>query len=64
MFICVCTHINIFYHMKTANFLISYFIMKLCGLEKYKTLYILEIILEAHFYNGMVSFLENESTSK
>lgn len=62
----VCTHINIFYHMKTAvaNFLISYFIMKLCGLEKYKTFYILEIILEAHFYNGVISFLENESTSK
>lgn len=52
--------------MKTAvaNFLISYFIMKLCGLEKYKTFYILEIILEAHFYNGVISFLENESTSK
>lgn len=45
--------------MKTAvaNFLISYFIMKLCGLEKQKTFYILEIILEAHFYNGVISFL-------
>lgn len=55
----VCTHINIFYHMKTAvsNFLISYFIMKLRGLEKQKTFYILEIILEAHFYNDVISFL-------
>ena len=36
----------IFYHMKTvvANFLISYFIMEFCGLEKYKAFYILEII--------------------
>lgn len=44
MCIFVYVHINIFYHMKTAvvNFLISYFITKLRGLEKYKTFYILE----------------------
>lgn len=38
MYISVCTHISIFYHMKTVipNFLISYFIMKLDGLENIK----------------------------
>lgn len=37
MYIPVCTHINIFYHVKktaVADFLISYFVTKLCGLEK------------------------------
>lgn len=34
----ICTHTSIFYHMKTIipNFLISYFIMKLGGLENIK----------------------------
>lgn len=32
------------YKTAVANFSISYFIMKLCGLEKYKTFYILEVI--------------------
>lgn len=50
MCINVCTHIHIFYHMKTsvANFLISYFIMRLCGLEN-KMFYILEIYFGSTF---------------
>lgn len=63
MCINVCTHIHIFYHMKTsvANFLISCFIMR-CGLENIKCFIFQKFILEAHFYNDLFSFVENEST--
>lgn len=62
---CVCTHTSIFYHMKIAiaNFLVSYFISDMWAGKMYNIFIFQKLfILEVHFYNGLISLLDNEST--